>query len=342
MPCKKPGVYSNNLIENSSVPLFSVLTPTWQRASYLKRVWSALDAQSCRSFEWIVGNDGSTDDTLQVIQSLARQSNFRVVLVNADMHVGKSRIDNEMIAAAIGELCIWCDSDDQLHPNALAILENIWRAIPNERRSEYVGMAGLAEAERRTLGKLHANGSGDLSSASDISLGELEKMIGADFTLAVRTETLKWNRFPEVDLLTPESSVWCRLGDKAVRFIPYVLKFVSYSQPNAISFSGKIRYSRGRAYAIGLDNMFKRRNASLFDAFRRSLNFVRYCCHGEISFREAKAVWGGTSRQNLFLVSVLLPGLLASWIDRFRGKVEKTHIEFNKAKHSNVSIRILT
>ena len=81
-------------------PLISVLTPTWNRASYLQKVWEGLNAQDFQNFEWIVANDGSQDDTVEVVRALAQKSSFQVTLISASQRVGKSRIDNEAVGAA--------------------------------------------------------------------------------------------------------------------------------------------------------------------------------------------------------------------------------------------------
>ena len=45
------------------MPLFTVYTPTFNRAHTLHRVFDSLQAQTYRDFEWLVIDDGSTDGT---------------------------------------------------------------------------------------------------------------------------------------------------------------------------------------------------------------------------------------------------------------------------------------
>jgi glycosyltransferase involved in cell wall biosynthesis len=73
----------------ASNPLLSILTPTWNRGAYLERVWKGLESQTYRNFEWIVANDGSSDNTKDVINELARKSDFPVIFIDADMRIGK-------------------------------------------------------------------------------------------------------------------------------------------------------------------------------------------------------------------------------------------------------------
>ena len=93
-------------------PLVSILTPAWNRSAYLEKVWAGLDAQVYSEIEWIVANDGSTDDTAKVCLELKRKSRFPVTIIEANLRVGKPRMDNELIKAAKGDFLIWCDSDE--------------------------------------------------------------------------------------------------------------------------------------------------------------------------------------------------------------------------------------
>src|SRR3989338_9452063 len=91
--------------------IFSILTPTWNRGAYLKRVFEVLKSQTFTNFEWIVADDGSNDNTIDVVNQFAKNSNFPVILIHADRHVGKVRVDNESIKQARGKFIVWCDSD---------------------------------------------------------------------------------------------------------------------------------------------------------------------------------------------------------------------------------------
>ena len=313
-------------------PKFSVLTPAWNRAECLEELRNSLMMQSDCSFEWIVGNDGSTDGTAAVVESLARHANFHVLLINAEKHIGKSRIDNLLVAAASGDFCVWCDAGDKLHETALSSLRLAWSAIPDSEKANYLGIAPLAESDGKVLGKaFEAN-----AVLENLTLRDVEGLVGADMLLAARTEILRSVPFPEVDLVIPESSVWSKLGDRLVRFVPRPLKVVVYGQANAISGSGRMAYSRGRAHALALQKASSTYSPTARESIRNSFNFIRYCLHGEIRWRDAIDLWGGKNKSRLMLALMYVPGLLASWIDLARGKVDKTHREFQQGLDSKV------
>lgn len=96
----------------------SLLLTTYNRASYLSSAIASSLAQSYPHFELIIWDDGSTDRTLDIAQSYARQDD-RIRLIAAP-HQGRTQ---SLIAAhtlAQGEYVGWVDSDDLLAPTALA------------------------------------------------------------------------------------------------------------------------------------------------------------------------------------------------------------------------------
>ena len=104
--------------ETKQCRCFRFSMPTLNRAGYLERVWTGLNSQTFRSFEWIVADDGSSDDTQALLQVLSERSDFDIVVVHASQRVGKARMDNEAIARA-RQLVLLCDSDDYFLPVAL-------------------------------------------------------------------------------------------------------------------------------------------------------------------------------------------------------------------------------
>ena len=136
-------------------PLVSVLTPTWNRANYLERVWKGLCSQSYTAIEWIVADDCSVDDTRKRIHELAKASPFPIKLISANVHIGKAYMDNRAVEIAKGEFILWCDSDDYLLPNAIQRLVEAWESIPEAVRDTYVGVTGLCTSNVQDADKGH-------------------------------------------------------------------------------------------------------------------------------------------------------------------------------------------
>ena len=110
----------------------SVLTSTMNRADYLERVYLSLLNQNFDDFEWIVGDDGSTDSTIEVLKKVKKNAPFDIKIVSASIRIGKTTIDNKMIEWSEGKYIIFCDSDDWLEPDALFKLYESTKRFPNE------------------------------------------------------------------------------------------------------------------------------------------------------------------------------------------------------------------
>lgn len=310
----------------SKQPRISVVTPSWNRATYLTRVWAGLCKQSYADFEWIVANDGSNDETIGVVSELAAKSRFQMTLINASVRVGKSCMDNVMVRAAQGEFVIWCDSDDVLEPDALKVLIEAWDELPSDMRSGYMGVSARAFTEEGILGREMPAG------ADGWTWNRIYEQLRSDLVILARKDLLLSNPFLEVDYLIPETSVWNIIGVRRSRFIDKPLKRVFYNQPLALSFSGKMQYNRGRAYALARNYPYVKERLGLMGELVRGMNYIRYCAHGDVPFLTAARLWTGGVVSLLTLALVAVPAAFLVIRDRLRGAVEKTHIPFEQAK----------
>ena len=310
------------------IPLVSVLTPSWNRASYLHKVWEGLEAQGFRNFEWIVANDGSVDKTVEVVRELAQKSDFPITLISASQRVGKSRIDNEAVSVARGEFIIWCDSDDVLLPEALQTLFETWLSIPEKERDSFCGISALCDTEYGVLGNQFYNSRAPI----DVIWNEMYRALRADLVIFTRADLVKQNPFLEVDFLISESSVWSKIGVLKTRFLPVVLERKSYGEINALSYSGHMSYNRGHAHAIAVTNPYTTPFINRKERLQRAINFLRYCRHGDISWREALQLWGAAGRDTLLLLSLLPIAEALALKDQLQGKVRKTHRDFLTAQ----------
>lgn len=309
-------------------PVISILTPSWNRASYLHSVWEGLQSQGFRDFEWIIGNDGSQDETVEVVRMLAQKSDFPVTLVSASQRVGKSRIDNEIVAAAQGDFILWCDSDDVLLPQALQTLIDTWNTIPAAARKEFCGVSALCETEDGVLGNRFYNP----DAPQDMSWNTLFQSLRADLVIFTRAELLKQNPFLEVDFLISESSVWSKIGVLKTRFTPVVLERKRYGEENALSHSGHMSYNRGHAHAMAVTKPYISHFLTPKDRLKRAVNYLRYCRHAEISLRTAFQLWQASGREMALFLALWPVAQALALKDQLQGKVRKTHRDFLAAQ----------
>ncbi|WP_224983685.1 glycosyltransferase [Geomonas agri] len=110
----------------SPAPLFSVMVPCYNQASFLVQALDSLIAQSYPNWEAVVVNDGSSDDTAQVMADYAARDP-RVRPFHKE-NGGVASALNRAVAEARGEWICWLSSDDLFLPDKLALhLEEMGR-----------------------------------------------------------------------------------------------------------------------------------------------------------------------------------------------------------------------
>jgi glycosyltransferase involved in cell wall biosynthesis len=99
-------------------PKISVLMPVHQCELYVEDACNSILTQSFSDFEFIVLNDGSTDRSAEILESIARRDD-RVMLIQRENR-GLIKTRNELMAVARAPLIAWMDSDDLSRPDRLA------------------------------------------------------------------------------------------------------------------------------------------------------------------------------------------------------------------------------
>jgi glycosyltransferase involved in cell wall biosynthesis len=107
------------------VPVISIVTPTHNRANLLRRAMASVRAQTWRDFEWIVVDDGSTDETMQVLDAC---DDLRLVRVRLEPNRGVAGARNAGIQRARGEYVAFLDDDDEYVPHYLQSVVEMLRS----------------------------------------------------------------------------------------------------------------------------------------------------------------------------------------------------------------------
>ncbi|HKR39319.1 MAG TPA: glycosyltransferase [Paraburkholderia sp.] len=98
------------------MPQFSVIIPTYNCAAFIKQALDSVLAQTCDDYEVIVVNDGSTDDTKEVLRPYLTRNNVRYI---EQENQGLAAARNTAIRAACGAYIALLDADDIWLPEKL-------------------------------------------------------------------------------------------------------------------------------------------------------------------------------------------------------------------------------
>lgn len=143
------------------MPFYSVIIPTFNRAHTLERALESVLAQTFKDFELIVVDDGSTDNSLEVLNRFAL--NPSKVKIYSQNNFGVSAARNFAVEKAKGEWLAFLDSDDEWLKDKLQLQYNYIQE--HKKLNDYPLVHGeeiwIRNGKRVNPKKKHQKGGGD-------------------------------------------------------------------------------------------------------------------------------------------------------------------------------------
>lgn len=100
--------------------LVSILIPAYNRAQYIETAIESALSQSYKNIEVIIYDDGSTDNTINVLSKY--EGNKKIIIIKNNNNKGVGYARNKLLANASGDYLCWLDSDDIMHKDRINIL----------------------------------------------------------------------------------------------------------------------------------------------------------------------------------------------------------------------------
>ncbi|MFZ7132234.1 MAG: glycosyltransferase family A protein, partial [Eubacteriales bacterium] len=190
--------------------MITVFTPTYNRSFTLGKLYRSLIRQTYQEFEWLIVDDGSTDDTETLLESFLEEKKITLRWIKTK-NGGKHRAINLAVREAKGGLFFIVDSDDYLYDNALEQIN--FYASPIMHDDVFAGVCGL---------KTYFNGNNvggekyfEILNCSALDFRFKHKVKG-DMAEVFKTAVLREYRFPEIEneKFCPEAFVWNQIALK--------------------------------------------------------------------------------------------------------------------------------
>lgn len=234
-------------------PLFTVFTPTFNRAHTLHRVFHSLQKQTLRDFEWLVVDDGSIDGTQALIEQWVAQADFPITYLQQP-NSGKHIAFNRGVRQAKGKYFLPIDSDDAFLAESLETMLHWWYQIPDSQRNTFTGIVTLCQYENGEIcGESFAQNPLDTNA---LDLRYIHKKRGECWGFH-RTEVLKQFPFPE-DLsvrFVPENIVWDAIARRyRIRCINAPLRVFYQDSGNQITKANPKKKARVKEYFLEMLN----------------------------------------------------------------------------------------
>jgi glycosyltransferase involved in cell wall biosynthesis len=106
----------------------SIAMCTYNGARYLREFLDSILAQSLLPYEVVVCDDGSIDETLEILEGFREQAPFVVRIVRNSSNLGYSRNFAKAIDLCVGEIVALADQDDIWYPNKLKRFADVFNA----------------------------------------------------------------------------------------------------------------------------------------------------------------------------------------------------------------------
>ncbi|MFD1411494.1 glycosyltransferase family A protein [Lapidilactobacillus gannanensis] len=109
--------------------VLTLITPTFNRATTLIRCWESLRRQTSKQFQWLVIDDGSTDNTATIMGQLKQQTTDFIIDYYHKPNGGKHTALNFSHPYIEGDFVLILDSDDFLSDDAVEIVLQEWSKV---------------------------------------------------------------------------------------------------------------------------------------------------------------------------------------------------------------------
>ncbi len=232
-------IFSHGNVNPEKMVRITIFTPTYNRAYILPKLYESLRMQTCKDFEWLIVDDGSTDDTECLVKSWLSETAFPVRYIQQE-NGGKHRAINRGVQDAQGELFFIVDSDDHLTEDAVEWIINQWQAIRDD--NSFAGLSGI-----RITPDGHKIGGGEDFGTIDTDALSIRSThhVHGDLAEIYRTDVLRRYRFMEVpgEKFCPEALVWNRIArDYKLRYVHHPIYVCAYRPDGLTAKITRIRH----------------------------------------------------------------------------------------------------
>lgn len=216
-------------------PLLTIITPTYNRGDLLKNCYESLKNQSNKNFEWIIIDDGSTDNTECIVKNLIEEDIIKIKYFKK-VNGGKHTALNVGFEEAMGELTIIVDSDDLLINEAVSIISKLWHENKNINN-----LSSIVFLRSHSDGKIIGDEFPKDRLLSNHIQCRINMGINGDKSEVYVTKVLKKYKFPvfEGEKFMSEGIVWYRIGKEYDALYVNKAIYITEYLPGGLTKSGR-------------------------------------------------------------------------------------------------------
>ena len=258
--------------------LLTIFTPTYNRAYILPELYHSLCKEPSDYFIWLVVDDGSTDNTQELVENWQRENQIEIVYYKQE-NGGKMRAHNKGVELCTTPLFFCIDSDDQIAPGAIGKILETHQTLQDD---EFLG--GIA-AKKLIINKLTSK---DLP---DIKRSTLHNIYASGFkgdtSLVFKTDVLREFPFPEIEgeKFVTEGYVYDQIDQKYELLImnEYLMR-CKYQDDGYTFNAGSLYLKYPKGWALYFSQYYKFYAKSMRDRIKYMGYYVSMCLIAKTPF----------------------------------------------------------
>ena len=188
--------------------MITVLTPTYNRSKTLVRLYQSLQEQTVHDFEWLIIDDGSSDNTEEILEIFKQDTKFPIRTIY-QKNSGKHVAINSGVVVANGDWIFIVDSDDALSSDAVS------KVIESLSRYKSDNLTGVCFRRAYFDNNIIGVTSGLPGKLLNIKPTEAGRLLQGDLAYIFKKTAMVKFPFPVFDgeKFVPELYIWNKIGD---------------------------------------------------------------------------------------------------------------------------------
>lgn len=289
--------------------MITVFTPTYNRAKTLTSLYNSLTRQTDQRFDWLIIDDGSTDETSDLVESFQREGKIDITYIKRE-NWGLCKTLNQGVSLCRGDIFFRVDSDDFVQDNAIERIYHYWHYVEEDKK-----VCGLVFLKIQTNSQY--TGYHPFTKDFRTNFFEYRSKYGGvgDRAEVIRTDVMRNYPIPLYgeEKFCPEGLMWNRIAkDYDAVYISegiYVCEYMEGGLTKSVR-KNLMRNAKGATHYYA--EIFQHKN-SVFYYIKNSISFWRCAAFNGYGFvKNFSMLPLGANILGLF------PGLLLSVLDRIR------------------------
>jgi glycosyltransferase involved in cell wall biosynthesis len=231
-----------------SLPFFSIILPTYNRAKFLRRAIESVLSQTYDNWEFIIVDDGSTDNSKEIIDSYIDSRVRYIYQQNSE----RSTARNKGIDSSKGKYICFLDSDDYYMPDCLSVFSH---RIKETKEPCAMFVSGIYEESE--MGKQEKK-LFDPKYIDHPLIYYWENTVLTPISVCIHNEILKENKFiPEFNIWE-DTHLWIRiLAQYAFYYVDaYIAVNVKHEESGVVKDMAVVKIEKVKKYIAAINHLF--------------------------------------------------------------------------------------